>query len=57
MGKKLLSRDDRLALALKRGYELNSTRDRQERLRKAEAPLYTTATLQKYEAAGRLWHE
>src|SRR3982074_2862955 len=57
MGRKVLTQEERFALAQKRGYSAQSTPDRQNLLNQTEQRSLADATKNKHEDVGELWQE
>ena len=57
MGRPVLTPDDRLAIAQRRGYIVQSTLDRQNQLKETEQSSLAGATEEKHEDVEKLWQE
>jgi hypothetical protein len=57
MGRKTLTREDRIALAQKRGYSVQTTPDRQNLLSQTEQSSLADVTKERHEDVGELWQE
>ncbi|KFY46633.1 hypothetical protein V494_00394, partial [Pseudogymnoascus sp. VKM F-4513 (FW-928)] len=57
MGRPVLTPDDRLAIAQRRGYIVQSTLDRQNQLNETEQSSLAGATEEKHEDVEKLWQE